>query len=327
MVNERRSEPELVLQRVPDAIMVKIPGSTAPRFGNQPAGVFPVERKKVSWDRSPGFKAMVKRAGFPLVPQFAAAAHFVTTAILPQAIIDLLDARATPRASMVPTGYAAVSRAWRVGDLIITQFFPHAVPPGAPDGPAARSRIPTQPGEMTAEQTRAGWAKAEKEAASRSPKELAVASFWRGDCHQRKEAGDFPGGGMSTSDYVEHAVARGGVPERCERGQRTSLARFRFGEVNVLNARGDLDRAVCIGCAPGRPRFKAQLEVRLFRRAQCAAQKLKEEFDETFLKQHRSANDMICAACVDAKMRPLRRGKDGRCGARPPGRSQNGREH
>ena len=74
------------MQHVPDAIMVKIPGSTAPRFGNQPAGVFPVKLKEVSWDRSPGFKAMVKRAGFPLVPHFAATAHCVTGAALPMSL-------------------------------------------------------------------------------------------------------------------------------------------------------------------------------------------------------------------------------------------------
>eukprot|EP00959_Pyramimonas_sp_CCMP1952_P386987 8110250-Pyramimonas_sp.AAC.1 len=37
LVNEHRSESELMLQRVPDAIVAKIPGITAPRFDNQPA--------------------------------------------------------------------------------------------------------------------------------------------------------------------------------------------------------------------------------------------------------------------------------------------------
>ena len=359
LVNEHRSKPELVLQHVPDAIMVKIPGSTAPRFGNQPEGVFPVKLKEVSWDRSPGFKAMVKRAGFPLVPHFAATAHCVTGATLPQAIIDLLDARTTPRASMVPTGYVAISRTRRADDLIITQpFSPMLFRQGHQTGPWLLHSLTA--GEMTTEQTRAGWTKAEKEAASRSSKKLVDVTFQCADCHQRKRAGNFPGTGARTGDPVEHAVAvlSQGAWRRCalcaqkraghadigvqrarsapfsskgadvlecfKCGQRKALAHFRLGEVNDLKARGELDRAVCIGCTPGRLHFNVQSEVRLFKCEQCAVQKPKEQFDETFFKQHRGAKDVICTDCMDKKMRPLCRGKEGLCGARPPERLKNG---
>ncbi|CAK0804775.1 unnamed protein product, partial [Prorocentrum cordatum] len=334
LVKDHRSEPELVLQHVPEAIMVQIPGNTAPRFGNQPAGVFPVKQKEVSWDRSPGFKAMVKRAGFPLVPHFAAAAHCVTGATLPQAIIDLLDARTTPRSSMVPTGYVAISRTRRADDLIITQpFSPMLFRQGHQTGPWLLRSMTA--GELTTEQAKAGWAKAEKEAASKSSKKVVDATFQCGDCHQRKRAGNFPGSGMRTSDPVDHAVAvlsqgawrrcalcvqkqagkagigvqparsapfssRGaGVLECCKCGKQKALVHFRLGEVNDLKARGDLDRAVCIGCAPNRLHFNVQSEVRLFKCAQCAVQKPTEEFDETFFKQHRGAKDLICADCMD----------------------------
>ncbi|CAK0873882.1 unnamed protein product [Prorocentrum cordatum] len=358
LVKDHRSEPELVLQHVPEAIMVQIPGNTAPRFGNQPAGVFPVKQKEVSWDRSPGFKAMVKRAGFPLVPHFAAAAHCVTGATLPQAIIDLLDARTTPRSSMVPTGYVAISRTRRADDLIITQpFSPMLFRQGHQTGPWLLHSMTA--GELTTEQAKAGWAKAEKEAASKSSKKVVDATFQRGDCHQRKRAGNFPGSGMRTSDPVDHAVAvlsqgawrrcalcvqkqagkagigvqparsapfssRGAdVLECCKCGKQKALVHFRLGEVNDLKARGDLDRAVCIGCAPNRLHFNVQSEVRLFKCAQCAVQKPTEEFDETFFKQHRGAKDLICTDCMDRKMRPLCRGKEGLCGARPPQRLKN----
>eukprot|EP00959_Pyramimonas_sp_CCMP1952_P346750 7262805-Pyramimonas_sp.AAC.1 len=66
---------------------------------------------------------MAKRAGPPLAPRFAAAARCVTGSTLPQAIIDLRDARTTPRSSMVPIGYVAISRTRRADDLIITQPF------------------------------------------------------------------------------------------------------------------------------------------------------------------------------------------------------------
>ena len=55
--------------------------------------VFQMRVKIASWDRNPGFNAMVKRMGFPLVPHFAAIEHSVTGATMPKAIIDLLDAK------------------------------------------------------------------------------------------------------------------------------------------------------------------------------------------------------------------------------------------
>ncbi|CAK0907060.1 unnamed protein product [Prorocentrum cordatum] len=308
LVNEHRSEPELVLQHVPEAIMVQMPGNTAPRFGNQPAGVFPVKQKEVSWDRSPGVMAMAKRAGFPLVPHFAAAAHCVTGAALPQAIIDLLDARMTPRASMVPAGYVAISRARRADDLIIAQpFSPMLFRQGHQTGPWLLHSLTV--GEMTTEQAEAGWAKAEKDTASRSSKKLVGATFQRADCHQRKRAGNFPGRGMRASDPVEHAVAvlsqgawrrcalraqkragdraAGALPARAapftskgasvlecyQRGQRKPLVHFNFGEVNDLKARGELGRAVCIGCAPDRLRFNVQAAGRLFTCSECSEQR------------------------------------------------------
>eukprot|EP00959_Pyramimonas_sp_CCMP1952_P194486 4066619-Pyramimonas_sp.AAC.1 len=62
-------------------------------------------------------------------------------------------------------------------------------------------------GEMTTEQAKAAWAKAEKEAASRSSQKLVDATFQCGDCHQREKPSNFSGSGMSTGDPVEHAVA------------------------------------------------------------------------------------------------------------------------
>ncbi|CAK0907300.1 unnamed protein product [Prorocentrum cordatum] len=309
LVGEHGSERELVLQRVPDAIMVKIPGSTARPFGNQLAGVFPV-KQEVSWDRSPGFKAMVKRAGCTLAQHFAAAAHCVAGAALPQAIVDHLDAR-------------------RADDLIIAQpFSPMLFRQGRQTGPWLLRPLTAR--EMTTGQARAGWARSEKEAATRSSKKLVDATFQCGDCHRRRGSGNFSGSGMRPSDPVEHAVAvlsqgawgrralcaqkqagkagigvgparsapfsfRGaGVLERCKCGEEKALAHFRLGEVNVLKARGGLDRAICIGCAPGRLRFNVQSEDRLFKRAQCADQKPKEEFDETIFKNHGGAKDLIC---------------------------------
>ena len=84
---------------------------------------FLLKRKEASWDRSPGFKAMVKRQGFPVVPYYAATAHSVTGATLSKAIIDLLDANTTPRTTMIPTSYVAISRTKRATDQIITQPF------------------------------------------------------------------------------------------------------------------------------------------------------------------------------------------------------------
>ena len=334
LVSEHRSEPELVLQRVPDAIIVKIPGSTARPFGNQPAGVFPVKKKEVSWDRSPGFKAMVKRAGFPLVPHFAATAHCVTGATLPQAIIDLLDARTTPRSSMVPTGYVAISRTRRADDLIITQpFSPMLFRQGHQTGPWLLHSLTA--GEMTTEQAKAGWARAEKEAASRSSKKVVDATFQCGDCHQRKRAGNFPGSGMRTSDPVEHAVAvlgqgawrrcaicaqkrasasgaaaaavapvssKGKDVLVCNRCKETkSLKNFRRSEVNDLRGRGALDLAVCVACTPERQHFNVLSEARLFQCRLCKWEKPAKQFDASFFKMHKSVKDAACTQCLDEK--------------------------
>ncbi|CAK0874374.1 unnamed protein product [Prorocentrum cordatum] len=350
LVKDHRSEPELVLQHVPEAIMVQIPGNTAPRFGNQPAGVFPVKQREVSWDRSPGFKAMVKRAGFPLVPHFAATAHCVTGATLPQAIIDLLDARTTPRAAMVPTGYVAISRTRRADDLIITQpFSPMLFRQGHQTGPWLLHSLTA--GEMTTEQAEAGWAKAEKEAASRSSKKLVDVTFQCADCHQRKRAGNFPGSGMRTSDPVEHAVAllcqgawrrcalcaqkrtsAAGAPAAaaepfaakgrdvlvCNRCKETkSLKNFRRSEVNDLTGRGALDLAVCVACTPERQHFNIMSEGRLFKCRICSQEKAADQFDAAFFKMHKSVKDAACTECLDEKGKPLCQGG---CGARPPDR-------
>ncbi|CAK0850909.1 unnamed protein product [Prorocentrum cordatum] len=316
LVNEQRSEPELVLQHVPDAIMVRIPGSTAPRFGNQPAGVFPVKVKEVSWGRSPGFEAMAKRVGFPLVPHFAATAHCVTGSTLPQAIIDLLDARTTPRSSTATTGYAAISRARRADDLIITQpYSPMLFPQGHQTGPWLLHSLTA--GEMTTEQVKAGWAKAEKETASRSSKKLVDATFQRRDCHQRKKAGNFPGSGMRTSDSVEQAVpvlsqgawrrcalraqerapvetaappapfrSKGKEVLHCRRCNETKpLKVFVLSEVNDLKELGALEFAARAGCAPERQHFNVLSDSRLSRRQARKLEKPTRQFDEEFFKK------------------------------------------
>eukprot|EP00959_Pyramimonas_sp_CCMP1952_P335655 7028270-Pyramimonas_sp.AAC.1 len=76
-----------------------------------------------------------------------------------------LGARTTPRSSMVPIGYVAISRARGADDLTITQpFSPMLFRQGHQTGPWLLRAFTA--GEMTTEQTRAGWAEAEKEAAS-----------------------------------------------------------------------------------------------------------------------------------------------------------------
>ena len=82
LLKDQHGEPEVVLKHLPVAVMVKINGNPTPRFGNQPAGVFPVKPRKSTWDRNPGFHAMVERTGVALVPHYAATAHSVTGAAL-----------------------------------------------------------------------------------------------------------------------------------------------------------------------------------------------------------------------------------------------------
>ncbi|CAK0841562.1 unnamed protein product, partial [Prorocentrum cordatum] len=339
LVKDHRSEPELVLQHVPEAIMVQIPGNTAPRFGNQPAGVFPVKQREVSWDRSPGFKAMVKRAGFPLVPHFAATAHCVTGATLPQAIIDLLDARTTPRAAMVPTGYVAISRTRRADDLIITQpFSPMLFRQGHQTGPWLLHSLTA--GEMTTEQAEAGWAKAEKEAASRSSKKLVDVTFQRADCHQRKRAGNFPGRGMRASDPVEHAVAvlSQGAWRRCalcaqkqagkdvqrpaplpgelrcfECGKARRVSEYDKKMLEQLRSDDALERAVCLACRPAQLHRPPSRTGALYTCFQCGGLKGMEHFDLGRLNMHGGPECVVCKECFDLRMRP----PCGKCGARP----------
>ncbi|CAK0832641.1 unnamed protein product, partial [Prorocentrum cordatum] len=351
LVKEQRAEPELVLQHVPDAIMVRISGSAAPRFGNQPAGAFPVKLKEVSWDRSPGFKAMVKRTGSPLAPRFAAAAHCVTGPALPKAIIDFLDARTTPRSSMAPTGYVAISRARGADDLIITQpFSPVLFRQGHQTGPWLLRSLAA--GEMATEQAKAGWAKAEREAASRSSKKLVGATFQCADCRRRKKkTGNFPDSGMRTSDPLEHAVAvlSRGAWRRCALcvQKRTSasgapaaaaapfaakgrdvlvcdrcmgpeqLTNFRRSEVNDPKGRGALDLAVCVACTPERQHFNVLSAARRLKRRSCKGDMPAEQFDAAFFKMHKSVKDAACLKCLDEKWEPFCKGG---WGARPPER-------
>ena len=174
---------------------------------------------------------------------------------------------------------------------------------------------------MMTEQTRAGWAKAEKEAASKSSKKLVDVTFQCADCHQRKRPGNFPGSSTRTDDPVEHAVAvpSQGAWRRCalcaqERASASGAAgasatplswkrkdvlvrnrckepnplkNCRRSEVNDLTGRGELDLAVCVACTPETQHVNVLSETRLFRCRMCKKEKSAEQFDASFFKMHK----------------------------------------
>ena len=122
-------------------------------------------------------------------------------------------------------------------------------------------------------------------------------------CHQRKTAHRFPNQGVRTIEPVEHAIAvlGQGAWRRCilcelkrPGGSNTSAAapssfstqckqvivcnsckvskaqrNFDFADVHDLNARGQLDLAVCVACTPERQRFNVQSGTRLLECALC----------------------------------------------------------
>ena len=127
MVREVHAEAEVVLREVPVAIHVKLHGQAKVFSPGLPPGVFPLKPKTMSWDRSDGNGAAVKRTGFTVAPHFASTAHAVTGATLPTAVVDLLDVARTPRADDVPPSYVALSRVRTADDILIVQAFPPAL--------------------------------------------------------------------------------------------------------------------------------------------------------------------------------------------------------
>ena len=347
LLHDHKHEPEVVLQHLPEAIFIRIANAHAPTQKHHDDNIFQMRMKTASWDRNPGFNAMVKRMGYPLVPHFAATAHSVTGATMPKAIIDLLDVKTTPRSTMIPTSYVAISRTKTADDILITQAFsPMLFRQGHQTGPWLLHSL--NAGTKTVSEVRLEWQKAEERSAQKNSKKIIDTTFSCSICHRKKTALSFR---LSTSQTfrpdADHAMLllQRGAWKTCVQCSKTTdttskpftgkwkgtvlcskcnkdkdFTQFRNSELESLRTRGQMQLAVCIGCSPERQHFNVDMGRKTFKCGQCNQIKIADSFDMQQFKRHLAAKDLECTDCMDARLKPSCKGG---CGAKPEKRLQN----
>ena len=339
-----------MLKHLPEAILVAIAKHHTANAKDQCTDVFQMRVKTASWDRNPGFNALVKRMGFPLVPHFAATAHSVTGATMPKAIIDLLDVKTTPRSLMIPTAYVAISRTKAADDKLIAQAFsPMLFRQGHQTGPWLLNALTE--GSKTVAEVQAEWHKAEQKATTKTSKKLIDATFSCCICNKKKTPRNFRVSEKKVfRPDVEHAilVLQQGAWKACVSCSHATdgtskpfvgkwkgtllcstcnkdkdFTQFRNSELESLRTRGQVQLAVCIGCSPERQHLKVDMEKDKFKCRKCKELKIAESFDPQQFKRHLALKDLECTDCIDARLKPSCKGG---CGAKPQKRLQNAYE-
>ncbi|CAK9008371.1 unnamed protein product [Durusdinium trenchii] len=113
----------IVLQKMPLALYVHVPGQTWQQHAQLPPGVARLEAVTQTWSLETNGKATVSRRGFPLACDFAGTAHSFMGSTLEACTLDLghWDSTASREAQL--SGYMCLSRVRKAEDLCIAQPF------------------------------------------------------------------------------------------------------------------------------------------------------------------------------------------------------------
>ena len=113
----------IVLQKMPLALYVHVPGQTWQQHTQLPPGVARLEAVTQTWSLETNGKATVSRRGFPLACDFAGTAHSFMGSTLEACTLDLghWDSTASREAQL--SGYMCLSRVRKAEDLCIAQPF------------------------------------------------------------------------------------------------------------------------------------------------------------------------------------------------------------
>ena len=181
------AENELLLNRLPRALHLKVLGATKHLHSTIGEGILRLTPEYKIWSRDGKGNAKVRRRGFQVVPDFGGTAHAYCGDSLDTAIGDLLEWDCKPTLDAMQRAYIIKSRVRDASGLAIVQpYSPALFRQGVLPGPALL--LQRQKGEISKAELKAAWKKSEK------PEEDASS---RKDCsiptHASLNSVEFPG--------------------------------------------------------------------------------------------------------------------------------------
>ena len=114
---------DIVLQRLPLALYVRVAGANWQQHPDLPVGVARIEPVTQTWTLETNGKATVSRRGFPIASDYAGTAHSFMGATLGACTLDLGTWDATTSREAQLSGYMCLSRVRKSEDLCIVQPF------------------------------------------------------------------------------------------------------------------------------------------------------------------------------------------------------------
>ena len=114
---------DIVLQRLPRALYVKVEGAKWQQHPDLPVGVARIEPVTQTWTLETNGNATVSRRGFPIASDYAGTAHSFMGATLGACTLDLGTWDATTSREAQLSGYMCLSRVRKTEDLCIVQPF------------------------------------------------------------------------------------------------------------------------------------------------------------------------------------------------------------
>ena len=114
---------DIVLQRLPLALYVRVAGANWQQHPDLPVGVVRIEPVTQTWTLETNGKATVSRRGFPIASDYAGTAHSFMGATLGACTLDLGTWDATTSREAQLSGYMCLSRVRKSEDLCIVQPF------------------------------------------------------------------------------------------------------------------------------------------------------------------------------------------------------------
>ena len=117
------ADQDIVLQRLPRALYVKVDGAKWQQHPDLPVGVARIDPVTQTWTLETNGKATVSRRGFPIASDYAGTAHSFMGATLGACTLDLGTWDATTSREAQLSGYMCLSRVRKTEDLCIVQPF------------------------------------------------------------------------------------------------------------------------------------------------------------------------------------------------------------
>ena len=114
---------ELVLEKLPLALYVQIPGSTWQLHPALPPGVACIKPTVQQWTLQPGGRATIARRGFPVASDYSGTAHSFMGATLEACTLDLGFWDTAPSRDAQLSAYMCLSRVKRCEDVCVTHAF------------------------------------------------------------------------------------------------------------------------------------------------------------------------------------------------------------